>query len=94
MMDLVARRGYDAFLVHVHGYGGSTRPPEMSQPADANKPVVHTDEAVRDLGAAVDHILAKRHVDRLDLMGWLWGTSIAGSYASGHNAKINRLAGC
>jgi pimeloyl-ACP methyl ester carboxylesterase len=91
MMDLVARRGYDVFLVDVRGYGGSTRPPEMSQPAAENKPVVRTDDAVRDLGAAVDHILQKRGVKRLALMGWSWGTSIAGTYASTHNDKLDRL---
>lgn len=91
MMDLIAARGYDVYLVDVRGYGGSTRPPEMSAPAADNKPIVHTDVAARDLGAAVDQILAKRKVAKLNLMGWSWGTSIAGSYTSEHNDKINRL---
>src|SRR6202022_4036274 len=30
MMDLIAARGYDVYLVDVRGYGRSTRPPEMS----------------------------------------------------------------
>ncbi len=91
MMDLVAQRGYDVFLVDVRGYGGSTRPPEMSQPAAANPPVVHTADAVRDLGTAIDHILLRRGVAKLVLMGWSWGTSIAGSYASEHGGKLSRL---
>ena len=40
MMDLIAMRGYDVYLVDVRGYGRSTRPPEMSQPPEANKPIV------------------------------------------------------
>ena len=34
----------------------------------------------RDLGAAVDYILNARGITKLDLMGWSWGTSIAGNY--------------
>ena len=56
MMDYVAQQGFDVYLVHVRGYGGSTRPPEMDQPPSDNKPIVDTD-AVKDMGAAIDHIL-------------------------------------
>lgn len=91
MMDLIAARGYDVYLVDVRGYGGSTRPPEMSQPPSANKPIVTTDVAARDLGAAVDHILTTRKLSKINVMGWSWGTAIAGTYTSQNNAKVNRL---
>jgi len=91
MMDLIAARGYDVYLVDVRGYGRSTRPAEMSQPPEANKPIVSTEVAAHDLGAAVDYILHKRKVAKINLMGWSWGTSIAGSYASGHNDKLSKL---
>ncbi len=91
MMDLIAQQGYDVFLVDLRGYGGSTRPPEMDQPASANKPVATSADAAKDLGAAVDYILKTRHIPKLDLFGWSWGTSIAGSYTSRHNDNINRL---
>jgi pimeloyl-ACP methyl ester carboxylesterase len=91
MMDLIAARGYDVYLVDVRGYGRSTRPAEMSQPPEANKPIVSTAVAAHDLGVAVDYILKKRKVSKIDVMGWSWGTSIAGLYASEHNDKVNRL---
>jgi pimeloyl-ACP methyl ester carboxylesterase len=91
MMDLIASRGYDVYLVDVRGYGRSTRPPEMSQPPEASKPIVSTKVAAHDLGAAVDYILDNRKVSKINLMGWSWGTSIAGLYTSDHNDKINRL---
>jgi pimeloyl-ACP methyl ester carboxylesterase len=91
MMDLIAERGYDVYLVDVRGYGRSTRPAEMSQPAEANKPIVSTKVAAHDLGAAVDYILHKRSVAKINLMGWSWGTSIAGSYTSENNDKISKL---
>jgi pimeloyl-ACP methyl ester carboxylesterase len=91
MMDLFAQQGYDVYLVDARGYGGSTRPPEMSKPASENKPIVSTEVAAHDLGAAVDHILKTRGVSKIDLMGWSWGTAIAGMYTSEHNDKVNRL---
>src|SRR5271154_3370430 len=91
MMDLIAMRGYDVYLVDVRGYGRSTRPPEMSQPPEANKPIVSTEMAAHDYGVAVDYILKKRGVSKIDVMGWSWGTSIVGMYTSEHNAKVDRL---
>ena len=91
MMDLIAQQGYDVYLVDVRGYGGSTRPPEMDQPPAANKPVATSADAAKDLGAAVDYVLKTRNIAKLDLMGWSWGTSTAGSYTSLHDDKINRL---
>ena len=60
MMDLIAARGYDVYLVDIRGYGRSTRPPEMSQPPEANQPIVSTEIAVRDFGMAVDHVRKRR----------------------------------
>ena len=82
MMDLFAQNGFDVYLVDVRSYGRSTRPPEMDQPPEANKPIATSEEAGADLGAAVDYILAKRGIPKLDLMGWSWGTSIAGAYTA------------
>ena len=91
MMDLIAQRGYDVCLVDVRGYGRSTRPPEMSQPPAAKTPIVSTAIAAHDLGAAVDDILERRSVSKINVMGWSWGTSIAGLYTSANNAKVSRL---
>src|SRR3954464_1691178 len=91
MMDLIAARGYDVYLVDIRGYGRSTRPPEMSLPPEANKPIVSTELAVRDFAAAVDHGLERRGVSKINLMGWSWGTAIAGKYTSEHNDKVHRL---
>jgi pimeloyl-ACP methyl ester carboxylesterase len=91
MMELIAARGYDVYLVDIRGYGRSTRPPEMSAPPEANKPIVSTEVAVRDFGTAVDHVRERRGVDKINLMGWSWGTAIAGKYTGEHNDKVNRL---
>jgi pimeloyl-ACP methyl ester carboxylesterase len=91
MMDLFAARGYDVYLVDVRGYGGSTRLSAQSEPASANPPLVHTPEAAADLGSAVDYVLKAHQVNRINVMGWSWGTSISALYTSEHNEKVNRL---
>jgi pimeloyl-ACP methyl ester carboxylesterase len=90
-MDYIARHGYDVYLVDVRGYGRSTRPVEMDVPADQNEPIVRTDTAVKDVGTAVDFILKRRGVRKLNLMGWSWGTSIMGWYTAQHNDKVVKL---
>jgi pimeloyl-ACP methyl ester carboxylesterase len=91
MMDYIAQQGYDVYLIDVRGYGGSTRPPEMDKPAAENKPIADTITAVRDVSTAVDHILKRRNVPKINLMGWSWGTAIMGMYTAQNNSKVNRL---
>ena len=59
-MDYIASRGYDVYLLDLPGYGKSTRPKEMAEPAQNNPPVMRGDTAVKNIGAVVDHILADR----------------------------------
>jgi pimeloyl-ACP methyl ester carboxylesterase len=90
-MDYIARHGYDVYLVDVRGYGNSTRPAQMDQPAAENEPIVRTEIAVKDVGAAVDFILKRRGVSKINLLGWSWGTTIMGWYTAQNNDKVNRL---
>ena len=90
-MDYVAQRGFDVYLMDVRGYGPSTRPSQMSQPPTENTPIVNTDVAVKDLGAVVDHILTRRGVSKISLLGWSWGNVLTGAYAAQNNDKIERL---
>jgi pimeloyl-ACP methyl ester carboxylesterase len=90
-MDYIAAHGWDVWLVDVRGYGRSTRPPEMEQPADQNAPIVTTDVAIRDISSAVDYILGTRGLPRLNLMGWSWGTTTMGGYAAANNDKVEKL---
>ena len=90
-MDYIARRGYDVYLVDVRGYGRSTRPPQMEQPPERNRPVVTSTTAVKDVSAAIDFILKRRGVDKINLIGWSWGTTIMGWYTAENSSKVNKL---
>lgn len=90
-MDFIARRGWDVYLVDVRGYGRSTRPPEMDRPPEESPPIVRTDVAARDVAAAVDLVLRRRGIPRLNLLGWSWGTTLVGRYAATHPERVERL---
>ena len=90
-MEYIASRGYDVWLVDLRGYGKSVRPPEMADKPEANPPIVRGETAVKDIGAAVDFILAKRNIARLNLLGWSWGTTLMATYTTQNAAKVERL---
>ena len=89
--DWMVRHGYVVYMFDKRNYGFSTREKAMHQPAPENRPVSRSYLVIRDIGAVVDHIRAKRHVDTVTLIGWSWGAMTAGYYASLHSEKINKL---
>jgi len=91
-LDWMAHAGFDAWCIDLLGYGGADRPAEMSQPAERNGPIVDTAEAVGDVKRAMDFILARRGVPRLDLVGYSWGTAIAAQVAAEEPHQVGRLA--
>jgi pimeloyl-ACP methyl ester carboxylesterase len=90
-MDYIAARGYDVYLLDLRGYGKSTRPKEMEEKPEANAPIVRGTDAVKDIGAAVDFILKRRGIARLNLMGWSWGTTLMATYTTQNAGKVERL---
>jgi pimeloyl-ACP methyl ester carboxylesterase len=90
-MDHLATGGYDTYLVDVRGYGNSTRPPEMAAPATDNEPIVRTEVAVRDIASAVAFIRARNALDKINLIGWSWGTTLMARYTADHNETVNKL---
>ncbi len=90
-MEYIASRGYDVWLIDLRGYGRSDRPKEMDSPASDNGPLMRTVDAAADVSSAVDHILKTRGIEKLNLIGWSWGTSIMGMYTASHNGKVVKL---
>lgn len=87
----LARRGLSVYVLDVRGYGGSTRPPAMSEPPERHTPLVRAPEAARDIGAVVDWIRRRRGVPRVALLGWATGGMWAGFFASQRPGEIGAL---
>jgi pimeloyl-ACP methyl ester carboxylesterase len=90
-MDFVAQHGWDVWLMDVRGYGGSTKPPEMDRPPADSPPIAAAAVAQRDVTTVVEHVLARRALSRIGLMGWSRGAALVGWYASENPNKVHRL---
>jgi pimeloyl-ACP methyl ester carboxylesterase len=90
-MDDLARKGFDVYLMDLPGYGRSSRPPQMGQPAEASPPFETTEDAVRHYGSVVDYVLKRRGIPKVNVMGWSWGTTIAAGFAVTQPEKVERL---
>jgi len=90
-MDYIAERGFDVYLLDLRGYGKSTRPKEMDDKPEANSVIVRGVTAVQDISTAVDFILKRRKIARLNLLGWSWGTTLMATYTAQNPSKVQRL---
>jgi pimeloyl-ACP methyl ester carboxylesterase len=90
-MDDLARHGYDVYLLDLRGYGRSSRPPEMERPAEENPPIVTTAVALKDVSTAVDFIRGRHANQRVTLLGWSWGATIAAAYTVTNAEKVGKL---
>ena len=90
-MDYLAERGFDVYALDLPGYGRSTRPALMDEPAADNPPYMRTADAIKALGTVVDHITKRRGVEHVNLIGWSWGTVITAGYTAEHSTKVGRL---
>lgn len=90
-MDYIAGRGFDVWCLDLPGYGRSTRPAAMVQPANANPPLVRGPEAVAAIGAAQAFIRERRGIPRTMLMAWSWGCSLIARHAQENPTTVERL---
>lgn len=90
-MDYMAQRGFDVYGVDVRGYGGSTRPAAMNGDPNASAPFAVTRDAVNDVGAAVRFIFKRRGIEKINLIGWSWGTTTMATFAAENTDKVLRL---
>lgn len=91
-MDHLAEAGFDVWVMDLPGYGRSGRPKEMDGPADAAEPVITTETAILAVAAVVEFIRAHNAIEKLNLLGWSWGTAIMAGYTQAHASRVNRLA--
>lgn len=91
-MDRLADAGFDVWVMDLPGYGRSDRPKEMDGPADAAGPVVTTETAILAVAAVVEFIRAQSGIEKLNLLGWSWGTAIMAGYTQAHSSRVEKLA--
>jgi pimeloyl-ACP methyl ester carboxylesterase len=90
-LDDMAARGFDVWLLDIRGYGRSTRPPEMSQPPEANPPLVRGETALADIASVAAFIRQKRGLPKIVHMGHSWGTALMARFAADNPGLVERL---
>ena len=88
-LDYLSLHGFDTYVFDIRGYGRSSRPSGAGP--DGNLPYARTPEALADLGTVVDFVRGHTQVSRVNLIGWSWGTAIAGGFASVHGDLVRHL---
>lgn len=89
--DDLNARGFDVWAFDFIGFGGSTRPRQMSKPAAGVAPIGRAAEAASQIAAVIGHIAAARAGAPVHLVAHSWGSIAAGLFASENADAIGRL---
>lgn len=90
-LDYLAAHGFDTYLFDVRGYGRSLHPNMLKVFPEHGRPYARTEEAQADLAAVVKFIRARHDNARLNLIGWSWGTALAGGFTAENNEMVRHL---
>ncbi len=79
----LASNGFTVWMLDIAGYGSSQEVEDGYMP-DSNY-------AAEDIAAAADLVLERSGQQRLDVLGWSWGTVTGGRFAANHPEKVGKL---
>jgi pimeloyl-ACP methyl ester carboxylesterase len=87
----LAAAGHAVYVIDLRGYGASSRPSEMNRPPAESAPLMRTDEALRDIAAAIRAITEWSGDPKVSIVGWATGGHWAGAYATKHPGSVERI---
>ena len=79
----LAREGYAVWRLDIAGFGQSGEVEDGFLP--------DSDYAADDINAAVDKIVSETGQDRIDVLGWSWGTVTVSRFAIAHPEHVRKL---
>ncbi len=79
----LAREGYSVWRLDIAGFGQSEEVEDGFIP--------DSEYAAEDINAAVEKITEETGQEKIDILGWSWGTVTAGIFVSKHPEHVNRL---
>ena len=83
LVRFLCRKGYAVWRLDIAGFGQSGAVSDGFLP--------DSDYAAEDIHAAVEKIVSVSGQDRIDLLGWSWGTVTAGRYTAKYPDRVNKL---
>ena len=79
----LAREGYTVWRLDIAGFGQSGEVEDGFLP--------DSDYAAEDINAAVEKIVSETGQDRIDVLGWSWGTVTVSRFAASHPEHVRKL---
>lgn len=83
LVKKLAREGYAVWRLDIAGFGQSGAVEDGFMP--------DSDYAAEDINAAVEEIVRITGQDKIDILGWSWGTVTVGRFAAIHDEHLNRI---
>jgi len=90
-MSFAAARGYLACGLDFAGYGASSRPAAMLEPANHGPPVLRAPEAAAQIAAAIQYLREVRGLAAVHVVAHSWGTIPAATFSAGNAAGLKSL---
>ncbi|MGI9024147.1 MAG: alpha/beta fold hydrolase [Burkholderiaceae bacterium] len=85
----LGRVGHRVFIMDARGYGASSRPGQDG--SQEGRPLTHSYEVVRDIGAVVDAVEQRTGAHQGALLGWATGGHWVGMYAAQNPERVSHL---
>lgn len=79
----LAREGYAVWRLDIAGFGQSDSVEDGFMP--------DSDYAAEDINAAVEEIVRLSGEEKIDILGWSWGTVTVGRFAAKYDEHINKI---
>ncbi|MBR2676920.1 MAG: alpha/beta hydrolase [Solobacterium sp.] len=79
----LAGEGYRTWLLDIAGFGQSESVPDGFLP--------DSDYAAEDIHAAAETIIAETGQDKIDILGWSWGTVTVSRFVAAHPELVNKV---
>lgn len=83
LVRFLAGNGYAVWRLDIAGFGQSQEVTDGFLP--------DSDYAAEDINAAVEAIVQETGKDKIDVLGWSWGTVTTGRFAADHPKHLDRL---
>ena len=91
LQERLAAAGWASYALDVRGYGRSSRPAPGDPGCPADRPFSTAAEGVADVADAVRFLRANRRHEEVVLVGYSWGTILAGRFVTAYPAAVSRM---
>lgn len=91
LQERLAAAGWASYALDVRGYGRSSRPAPGDPGCPADRPFSTAAECVADVADAMRFLRHDRQHTEVVLVGYSWGTILAGRFVNAYPDAVNRM---